>query len=78
MIIARREGKNMDIKEIVIEGVDGSIYRVQAVKSITGIYFLLKNHIIYNSDNVRIKTELGMGNSPEFRIVYEKDEEPEE
>lgn len=73
MIIAKREGKNMDIKEIVIESTSGRIQYIQAAKSITGIYFLLKNSVIYNHDNIRIKTELEMGDNPEFMIVKEID-----
>lgn len=69
MIAVRQEGKNMDIKEIVIEG-DGIIH-VQAVKSITGVYVTLKNYVIHDNDGIRIKTELEMGDSPEFMIAYE-------
>lgn len=78
MIIARREGKNMDINEIRIEGTDGSLHQVQAAKSITGIYFLLMNHVVPDHGNIRIKTELEMGDNPKFMIAYEKGEDPEE
>jgi arginine repressor len=73
IIVARNGiiGPMIDIDRIVIESISGSTLSVDAVRSITGAYFLLKDYTVENGYNIRILTEQDMGDQPSFSITYE-------
>jgi hypothetical protein len=75
IIIVKKEfgGTNLDIKELIIENSNESIEYIQATRSITGIYFLLKECVIKDYSQIRIKTELDIGDNPVIYIEYEND-----